>query len=328
MKERILWIDSLKGFLIFLVVWGHCIQFNNINYDNNIIFRIIYSFHMPLFFAVSGYCAFSSCWNINVIYKRARQLLLPFFFWIIVGLIITPPQSIENAFKIIEKKIINPELALWFLWVLFFVNMLTLLIRKVSLILKYKYDFISIIFTIILLLSSTITDIHIFDIKLICWYFGFYSVGAFLKEHDNSISKIFNTKFYLAILFISFITLSSMWMRKAPPLFYHLINLGNIFIYFYKYMTALTGILFFFLFFYTYNKNPIIKNIFWESLGLTTLGIYAIHFLLIHIVKISTIINGNLRWFIYAIIVLLLSFFVVKIIRHSKILKLLSLGEL
>lgn len=45
---RIRWIDIFKRILISFVVLGH----SNIDYD---IIKIIYSFHMPVFFMVSGY---------------------------------------------------------------------------------------------------------------------------------------------------------------------------------------------------------------------------------------------------------------------------------
>ena len=57
MRERNRMLDSLKGFAIFLVVLGHVIQtvFAPDSYDSNVIFKIIYSFHMPLFIFISGY---------------------------------------------------------------------------------------------------------------------------------------------------------------------------------------------------------------------------------------------------------------------------------
>ena len=58
-NQRVIWIDNLKGFLIIMVVAGHVLQ---TAIDSNIdsiymeqIFEWIYSFHMPLFFGISGY---------------------------------------------------------------------------------------------------------------------------------------------------------------------------------------------------------------------------------------------------------------------------------
>ena len=52
--NRILWLDALKCFAMFLVIWGHVIQYGVTDYLENDIHIGIYSFHMPLFFMVSG----------------------------------------------------------------------------------------------------------------------------------------------------------------------------------------------------------------------------------------------------------------------------------
>lgn len=59
---RDLRIDAIKGFLIFLVLWGHVIQniTSNEGYYDDWIFRIIYSFHMPLFALMNGYLFYPS----------------------------------------------------------------------------------------------------------------------------------------------------------------------------------------------------------------------------------------------------------------------------
>lgn len=49
MNKRLYYIDNLRGLLIILVVLGHCIQNLDLDFDHNIVFRYIYSFHMPLF---------------------------------------------------------------------------------------------------------------------------------------------------------------------------------------------------------------------------------------------------------------------------------------
>ena len=60
--ERIKWIDSLKGFAILLVVFAHVAE-RYYKFDLapsatpvfQTVFNVIYSFHMPLFFIISGY---------------------------------------------------------------------------------------------------------------------------------------------------------------------------------------------------------------------------------------------------------------------------------
>lgn len=53
-KERLIWADSLKGWLILLVILGHAIQstLGKWCFDNH-LWNFIYSFHMPAFIAVS-----------------------------------------------------------------------------------------------------------------------------------------------------------------------------------------------------------------------------------------------------------------------------------
>lgn len=55
-QNRLIWADSLKGCLMYLVIVGHIIQgmlFEEC--ENNHLWNLIYSFHMPAFMAVSGW---------------------------------------------------------------------------------------------------------------------------------------------------------------------------------------------------------------------------------------------------------------------------------
>ncbi|MBR4793267.1 MAG: acyltransferase family protein [Bacteroidaceae bacterium] len=47
-------IDCIKGFLIFLVVFGHFVIIGLTTFDNKAIYSFIYLFHMPLFVFISG----------------------------------------------------------------------------------------------------------------------------------------------------------------------------------------------------------------------------------------------------------------------------------
>lgn len=51
MNKRIYWVDTAKGIGILLVIAGHCLQ----QHHGGLIFRTIYSFHMPLFFMIHGF---------------------------------------------------------------------------------------------------------------------------------------------------------------------------------------------------------------------------------------------------------------------------------
>src|SRR6478735_3308217 len=82
-------LDALKGFAILLVVLGHSTQTYaaNGNFDNNFLFRIIYSFHMPLFMFLSGAVAAYSLrpMNWDFIKRKFYMLVIPFVAWYLVG---------------------------------------------------------------------------------------------------------------------------------------------------------------------------------------------------------------------------------------------------
>jgi fucose 4-O-acetylase-like acetyltransferase len=73
-KKRIEWIDIAKGITIILMIIGHTVEFGSE------VRNFIFSFHMPLFFILSGFTAKSVLtWGelkIQVI-KNAKRLLLP-----------------------------------------------------------------------------------------------------------------------------------------------------------------------------------------------------------------------------------------------------------
>lgn len=76
---RIKYIDSLKGFAILLVIIGHICP-------GGIWNSLIYSFHMALFFFISG--LFGNCYISfsEFISKKSRTLLLPFTVFVIIHL--------------------------------------------------------------------------------------------------------------------------------------------------------------------------------------------------------------------------------------------------
>jgi len=91
---RIGWIDALRAMLIVLVVAGHVFGMvshyvptaDRSFYD--LLFKIIYSFHMPAFFMLAGLMTSDSLQAMPVAFqvkKLFKRLLVPYFFWGFVG---------------------------------------------------------------------------------------------------------------------------------------------------------------------------------------------------------------------------------------------------
>lgn len=79
LKQRILWVDVLKGIAIMLVVTGHSAVECGLNHWA----YFIYSFHMPLFFLLSGFL-FTPRPEKEYLRKSARRLLLPFAAFVLL----------------------------------------------------------------------------------------------------------------------------------------------------------------------------------------------------------------------------------------------------
>lgn len=79
--QRETWADYSKAIVICLMVWGHCCI------SHTIIMKLIFSFHMPAFFLISGYFDKSSQRTfLQTFQKNCRELLLPYLLFSIIGL--------------------------------------------------------------------------------------------------------------------------------------------------------------------------------------------------------------------------------------------------
>ena len=80
MSKRIEYIDVARGIGILLVVLGH----NDFGYISVFGHKLIYSFHMPLFFFLSGYFINVSVSFVEFFKKRFNSLLKPYLFTIFI----------------------------------------------------------------------------------------------------------------------------------------------------------------------------------------------------------------------------------------------------
>lgn len=129
-SKRLNWLDQLKGFAILLVVVGHVIQFNAPHFEQDRLFSAIYSFHMPLFFFLSGYVSAGSARVTSLssgalaIARKATSLLIPLFVWGIIGVLVYDSSSVNFADIVlsIPNEIRHPSL--WFIHNLFLMFLL------------------------------------------------------------------------------------------------------------------------------------------------------------------------------------------------------------
>lgn len=133
-NHRIDWVDMARGYGILLVIIGH------LAYETQFA-RWIYSFHMPLFFFLSGFVFVAKGNFIEFLKKKSKAILVPYFglgMCIIVFEIIYYPLrgdyhfSFSKVFYKIKDLLIQKRAwALWFLACLFLLEIIFYIIVKV-----------------------------------------------------------------------------------------------------------------------------------------------------------------------------------------------------
>lgn len=116
-------LDIIKGLAMFLVVLGHCIQCGSGNkfyqsqlFFDDFIYRIIYSFHMPLFMMISGFLygrTLSGKSFLRTLKNRSLRLLLPIVAW---TTIVTLLSFIRGGGIDIGEYLYSVLTGFWFLW--------------------------------------------------------------------------------------------------------------------------------------------------------------------------------------------------------------------
>ena len=305
-KTRDQRLDIAKGIAIILVVVGHTLQARYSNFDDVLGFRVIYSFHMPLFIFLSG--AVASLWfNPNELALSMRdfsrvtgiriknafiRLVIPFISWaLIAGFVLQdsfhPLQIVITAFR-------RPDSALWFLLCIFYcvvlLSLFQLLLRAIYSILKGNSAF-----SILLdgrvqlgLIGLAWLWMRLYSppgagLNTLKMYFLYYILGIGFYKYWG---PLFSSGWRL-IPYLLFIPLVAWWSRTAennllalpPPLEGSLPFIGLI-QYLYAPVIAVTGI------FLTWDIVCRVsqKESQWRwlqaslaYLGKLSLGIYAIH---------------------------------------------------
>ena len=300
-KNRDLFLDIAKGLAIILVVVGHVIQGSSQHFDDLLWFRVIYSFHMPLFVFLSGAVAAIAFKSDRVqdgvlaafvqaktkIVKATIRLLLPFISWCLINqFIYHHSDSVISALILAFRR---PDTALWFLLAIFYCIVLAELFnilfsaiytfserasftRLVNWILDGRVQIALMIFIWWTIREHTPRGA---GLGLIRPYFIYYVLGiGFYKYVDLKIST---WKFLPAWLI--FIGLIPFWSRTAIDNLDTSIVLPNAFTYFYAGIVALSGS-FIILSIAKWISETHIKvlNSFLVLCGQLSLGIYAIHY--------------------------------------------------
>lgn len=129
MKQRINWIDWAKSICMFLVILGH----THICTSQAIVIDIVYSFHIPLFFFLSGLLCKDDI-SFQSIKKDSKYLLLPYLFYGMSGLLIPYPIHLSELNLYLTKLMIGTDAsigAIWFLPAIFICKQIGKMILRI-----------------------------------------------------------------------------------------------------------------------------------------------------------------------------------------------------
>ena len=131
-KESFYW-DLVKGAAIFLMLWGHCIQccsLGEVIFFEDIAYKTIYTFHMPVFMLISGYLFYYSFRKRNLkdlLEHRMRGMLQPIVMATILNNVITLflIYALSDRVDILYGKLFRGiSEDLWFLWAVLYCSLL------------------------------------------------------------------------------------------------------------------------------------------------------------------------------------------------------------
>ncbi|MFA1510026.1 acyltransferase family protein [Priestia aryabhattai] len=190
MSQEKKWINVAKGILIVFVVIGHS------DYG---ISKYVYWFHMPVFIILSGYL-FNNAYNLKeLISKRSKRMLIPYFSFALLTLIIIQLQSYNlNEIPLYIENILRGGRSLGYYYgVYWYITMILLITITFTIMIKNIKNRIAMLITIIAMyivahLYIANNDYKIFwsaDTALIAlFYFG---LGYYSKSIINKINTLY-----------------------------------------------------------------------------------------------------------------------------------------
>lgn len=251
MSKRIEWIDTLRGFAMFFVILGHAFVKRS-----NYIRKYIYSFHMPLFFFISGMTTKKYDLTIKeFLKKKAKSLLLPYLclniFVLILKYILHFTLSIYNNLNLTDSFIYLlkgysnslPCIQSWFIICLFVIEFLFFLITKY--IKNDKYVGLTIVLVFILGYLYSVTGWNF----LVIWHIDtalvgllFYYCGYLFMRHIEKYNKIITDNKSI-IICVLLLVLGYILQSINSKVSMNVNDYGNVFIFLIACFITILGII-------------------------------------------------------------------------------------
>lgn len=285
MGKRHFFIDQLRAFAIFLIVFEH-------NDHSSILSELSTSFSIPLFFVLSGLVSGdkSKLYLKTFIGKQVKRLLIPYFslsfllflFWLLLGR--HYGESASKAYEPVKNFIgifyaqggpeyMNWGIPMWFLPALFLVGVFDYFVSKLNF---YYRLFPAFFLPAIGWFLFWKFETHLpwsFDVALAMY--GFYFFGHLIRK-ANLVELL--SKWRIATIYaILFFTIHILCFHLNGRILYYYSDYGNFLL---MYLNGLAGFLWVFALFSLF---PTFRVVVW--IGQNTLPILAFHLLAMTFMK-------------------------------------------
>ena len=211
-KGRDVLLDIIKGFTIILVVFGHAIEYgegaeanaSGIRYDE-VIYKLIYSVHMPLFMLISGYLFYFTVQKRSfkaVFISRFTRFIIPIFAWnglfllIRIAIHVATSQPVNFIYEIYNQFDISLY-SIWFLWAIFWCSLI------VSVIHYFFRDNIY-LYTLCYIITFLIPDAY--NCSLYSYMYPFFVTAYLFNKNKATILRYIQKYTYKKLFYTTTIT--------------------------------------------------------------------------------------------------------------------------
>jgi len=226
-KERLPFIDKACGITILLVAYGHIMFPETMGlswYRTSNMF--VYRFHMPLFMCLSGYLAFLSTTNRNIVSrndfwsfqkKKLRKFLPAYVFFSVISVsvdVFYHNATIEETKGFIYSFFFSPgtgsAVFVWYLYILMGFYVITPFLLN----LRTNSQCLLVAFGL-LLTNSSFATLSIAD--LFCKYFFFFLSGGLIYRNSNEFISFLERRGKWIVLFTLFLATLDVFTQFAMP---------------------------------------------------------------------------------------------------------------
>lgn len=206
-KQRIQYIDALRGFTMFLVVLQHVSTFSfGIAAYETVFSNLFVAFRMPMFFFISGYIAYKSSiiWDTHLyrfnLKKKAIVQLIPtaVFFSLFCF------NKDSNPINIFLSRGLD---GYWFTFVLF---EMFCIYFTVSLLCKKFFNMIMVLISSLGIISLVLfrSDVQWWNVlcmENLCKYFQFFTLGVLCRKYNIQFLNLIQNDLFKTLMIIIFL---------------------------------------------------------------------------------------------------------------------------